>query len=215
MECLVCGRNYKNVGVHAKHKHGLTADEYRAEFGLMKTAPLVDAELSRHLSTMAKIGFAAKDEGDKQAVRERCRENNALSAASPRDMSVAGRAALGARNAARNSQYLEGRAEVVRPALVGLKTALDVRKAIGGGHSAIVNMRERGLIGYDATEAKKVRRERANATVDAKRQKNIEQVLALYETEWSNAEICRRTGTSLTTYKRWVALKLIPRRQRV
>ena len=34
IQCELCGNWYKNLGIHAHHGHGITADEYRKHFGL-------------------------------------------------------------------------------------------------------------------------------------------------------------------------------------
>lgn len=39
--CHLCGGWFRNVGVHAYQRHGLTADEYRREFSLMSKTALV------------------------------------------------------------------------------------------------------------------------------------------------------------------------------
>lgn len=44
MRCHICGRLYRHVGVHAVQAHGLTADEYREEFGLNRDTGLIGPE---------------------------------------------------------------------------------------------------------------------------------------------------------------------------
>ena len=39
--CHVCGRGFKKLAEHIKHKHKMTTDEYREEFGLNRTASLI------------------------------------------------------------------------------------------------------------------------------------------------------------------------------
>lgn len=40
VECHICGRLYRSVGVHATQAHGLPADEYREVFGLARSHAL-------------------------------------------------------------------------------------------------------------------------------------------------------------------------------
>ena len=54
MKCEICGRDYVALGVHIKVKHKVEPDDYRDEFGILRTTPLVDADLSEHLSKAAK-----------------------------------------------------------------------------------------------------------------------------------------------------------------
>ena len=41
VQCHVCGDWYANLGSHTFHAHGLTADAYRREFGLMQATKLI------------------------------------------------------------------------------------------------------------------------------------------------------------------------------
>ena len=45
--CLVCGKSFKMLGKKHLASHGLTADEYREQFGLKKGMPLVCKGLVR------------------------------------------------------------------------------------------------------------------------------------------------------------------------
>ena len=44
--CHVCGGSYLSVGHHAQRAHGLSAADYRAEFGLNRKTPLCHADSS-------------------------------------------------------------------------------------------------------------------------------------------------------------------------
>lgn len=52
MKCMICGGDYKNLGVHVKRKH-MPCDEYRRQFDIPLTAPLADAYLCELLSVSA------------------------------------------------------------------------------------------------------------------------------------------------------------------
>jgi hypothetical protein len=40
IKCLLCGQRFQRLGSHLRHVHTLTADEYRAQFGLPWTRSL-------------------------------------------------------------------------------------------------------------------------------------------------------------------------------
>lgn len=40
IQCLICGKRYKNLGVHVHHIHGLTRDEYCIKYGIPKDRAL-------------------------------------------------------------------------------------------------------------------------------------------------------------------------------
>lgn len=52
MKCLICHKNYINLGVHVKRKH-MSCDEYRREFNLPLGTPLADKELCELFSVSA------------------------------------------------------------------------------------------------------------------------------------------------------------------
>ena len=49
VQCHICGRWYRHLGSHAWHSHGMTADEYREEYGLNRGQILVSTELHQLL----------------------------------------------------------------------------------------------------------------------------------------------------------------------
>ena len=212
MKCLICGGEYVNLGVHAKHKHGLLADEYRLEFGLLMTQPLVDAELSEHLSRMARIGIAASP-GRKADLARRCRENAALALGGKLDsrFTEASRAAIAKSNVRRNDDYIRKIAPGVKMILATQKTKLDVTRLLGVGAGAIG--RAVG-VGDSNADALAERSRRAAEAHHRQQQGRIAVLLAHYESSRSAAEACRRAGIGKTTYKRWVAAGLVPRKRR-
>ncbi|MFD0261116.1 MucR family transcriptional regulator [Kitasatospora indigofera] len=56
--CHVCGRAFRSLGSHVR-AHGLTAAEYREEFGLLRTRALSARDLSRARSTAQRIVYEA------------------------------------------------------------------------------------------------------------------------------------------------------------
>lgn len=49
MKCLICGKEYINLGVHVQKKH-MSCHEYRIMFNIKLTEPLADKELCEQLS---------------------------------------------------------------------------------------------------------------------------------------------------------------------
>jgi len=67
--CLVCGRKQKTLKRHLSKAHGLTPAEYRAEFGLPASYPMVAPAYSARRSEVAKrIGLGRK-KGAKQKTK--------------------------------------------------------------------------------------------------------------------------------------------------
>jgi len=56
--CLECGKKLKMLKRHLRTDHGLTADEYRAKWGLAEDYPVVAPEYAKQRSTLAlKLGL--------------------------------------------------------------------------------------------------------------------------------------------------------------
>ncbi len=131
MKCLVCGLSYINVGVHAKHKHGLTADEYRFEFGLKMSTPLVDNELSERLSKsmIARL----KDDAYLKEQQHKCKENASKNIGRKwkNDLTHDARTALVESHKRRNDAYLESKRKEVEAIYQEKRTLIDIRKQIG------------------------------------------------------------------------------------
>src|SRR6266852_6403892 len=51
IECLICGRHFKRLQRHLTAKHGLSADDYKKQFGLPWTRGLTSA------TSLAKSGW--------------------------------------------------------------------------------------------------------------------------------------------------------------
>lgn len=222
MKCELCGRQYIALGVHLRHKHSVDPDDYREEFGILRTTPLVDEDLSAHLSAGAKRRL--QDDDYKAEAQARCRENaNANKGKPAPGMTRAGKAALAKRNAAANDEYLRQQAPKVAKVLIEKKTMLDVRREIGMGREAVKKIVTMGLAYYDKREAvatamqrisedaKAERARRAAATTRAKAMARVAKVMPYFYTTKSAAEMCRLGGISIRTYKNWLRDGLIQR----
>ena len=74
--CLECGKGQKMLKRHLMSGHGLTADDYRARWGLARDYPLVAPNYAKQRSEMAKkIGLGRKPgaKNAKQAKSKRKR----------------------------------------------------------------------------------------------------------------------------------------------
>lgn len=49
MKCMICGKEYKHLGIHVQKAH-MSCDEYRRKFNIPLLLPLVDPEISERLS---------------------------------------------------------------------------------------------------------------------------------------------------------------------
>lgn len=212
MKCIVCGRDYVNVGVHAKRRHGLTADEYRVEFGLLMTAPLVDKALSEHLSRMAKIGMKA-DPSRKEMLAERCRTNAAAALGKKIDsrFTTASKQRIAESNARRNDAYLERVSSVVNATIRSGGTSIDVRRMHGVSHAVVKKLHARGVVQYSVNDARKESSKRAAETQMAK---SIAALKMHYDAAENASDLCRLSGVGLTTYRRLVGRGLFQKKHR-
>lgn len=210
MRCNLCGKEYAALGVHLHRKHKVDLNDYREEYGMLRTAPLVDPWLSERMrdSQVARL----KDPEYTAELVARCVENSVrkLGANTPGFvMSSEGKARLVRRNAARNAARLSTITPLVHDAWANNAcTLLDVRASTKTG--PLVAKRILGS-SYDKGAAIEERQRRGTAALNEKRQQHVAQVLSAIDPSWSGAELCRRAGISHTTYKRWVAAGWIPR----
>jgi predicted transcriptional regulator len=59
--CMECGRKQKTLRRHLQSAHGMTADQYRKDYGLPDTYPMVAPNYSERRREMAKsIGLGRK-----------------------------------------------------------------------------------------------------------------------------------------------------------
>lgn len=210
MKCELCGRQYIALGVHLRHKHHVDPDDYREDYGILRTTPLVDEELSEQLRMGQKQ--AMQDADYKAAATQRCKDNAKANKGKPPPlMTRAGKAALAHRNVKANAKYLEQQAPKVATILREKKTMLDVRKTLGIGPTAAKKMAALMDVEYTKHLAKTERDKRAAATIRAKALTRVAAIMVHFETTKSAAEMCRRSGISIKTYKNWLKANLIQR----
>lgn len=214
MKCLVCGREYVNLGVHTKHKHGLTADEYKMEFGLLMTQPLVDPDLSEHLSRMAKIGMVA-DPSRKAKFAQQCRENADQNRGGKLEsrFNEASRQSIARSNVRRNEKYIES----ITPAIAAIvgkeKTGLAVQRTLGVSHQVFKRVADK--VGYSKQAAREEATRRYKETAAVNTRARIDALMRHYDVARTASEMCRLAGVGTTTYKRFVKAGLMPRKVRV
>ncbi len=72
MKCLICGKDYVNLGVHVQKKH-MPCNDYRRKFNIPFGTPLADKELCDSLSVSALQRL--EDPEWLAECRKRCHEN--------------------------------------------------------------------------------------------------------------------------------------------
>ena len=72
--CMECGRKQKTLKRHLENAHGMSPDQYRADYGLPRDYPMVAPEYSKKRSQMAHaIGLGRKREGTTESAGGRGR----------------------------------------------------------------------------------------------------------------------------------------------
>ncbi len=210
MICNICGGEYVSLGVHLRHKHKISPSDYKEEYGLLLGTPLVDDWLSERLRVSQQSRL--KDSEYKAEVIEKCRSNAMKKVGKPgAGMTRAGKESIAKRNTAQNDMYLAEQTAAVASVLREKGTLQDVRKALGTGAPAAKKIAKLAGVDYTAESAKAERDKRAAATIRAKAAARVAKVMPYYDTTKSAAEMCRRAGISVKTYKNWLAAGLIPR----
>jgi predicted transcriptional regulator len=63
--CMECGRKQKTLKRHLQNAHGMSPDQYRADYGLPRDYPMVAPDYSKRRSEMAQaIGLGRRPRGD-------------------------------------------------------------------------------------------------------------------------------------------------------
>jgi hypothetical protein len=75
MICLICGKNYINLGVHVNKKH-MDCKEYKYMFNIPLTTPLAEKELCDSLSVGALKRLESTEYLD--SLKKRCVENSKI-----------------------------------------------------------------------------------------------------------------------------------------
>jgi len=211
MKCEICGKQYVALGVHLRHKHQVDPDDYRDEHGILRTTPLVDEDLSNHLSACAKNRL--HDDDYLSEMQSQCRTNaESKRGRTGPGMTRAGKAALAKRNTEANEKYLRSeKAQMVAELLRKNQTMFDVWKTLGVGPTAAKKMAFLEGVDYSPSDAKNERQKRAADTTRAKAAARVAAVMPHFYTSKSAAEMCRLSGISIKTYKNWLSAGLIPR----
>lgn len=105
LECMICKGKYWALGVHVKHKHGISASDYKREFGLLASTPLVHEEISE--AAKASIHRQLSNPDRREEMRQICIKNAGQKYASGGGwMGSAGKAKITESNRRRNDAYL-------------------------------------------------------------------------------------------------------------
>lgn len=145
MRCAICGKAFWALGVHVKHKHGICAKDYKAEYGMLMKTPLVHTEISEAISGSARRRLS--DPEYKQEISELCRSNSQENIGKKRKgTSQAAIELLAARNRDRNENYLKSRAAEVQEALNRLGFVALAARELHMGAATIQKMATRGLV---------------------------------------------------------------------
>lgn len=145
LRCAICGDCFWALGVHVKHKHGICAKDYKAEYGMLLTTPLVHAELSEEISSSIRLRLA--DPEYKAEVTELCLENAKKNKGKKAPgLSQAASELLAQRNRARNDDYLKSRAAEVQAVLDRVGFVAVAARELSMAITTINGMAERGLV---------------------------------------------------------------------
>jgi len=202
MECKICNKEYKALGVHIRLGHKMDLKEYRDTFGLLYTAPLVDPYISDLIRASAHKRL--EDPEYKETLTAQCLENTKLNKANP--MSMAGKAALGERNKLNGIEYLKTKKGVVLDILKRKGTSLDVRREIGMGHDIV-----KKIGGYDLEAAVLIRKERILTTVNRRVAISIKHHMSYLEDSENTTDWLNKSGVSKSTHLRWIKKGLCPK----
>jgi predicted transcriptional regulator len=81
--CMECGKKQKTLKRHLQSAHGMTPDQYRTDYGLPKSYPMVAADYSKRRSEMAQsIGLGRRKPEGEAAPAKKSRKNAATTAGS-------------------------------------------------------------------------------------------------------------------------------------
>lgn len=146
MRCAICGGEFWALGVHVKHKHGICAKDYKAQYGLLLTAPLVHEEVSEVISQAMRQRLL--DPEYKREVSELCRENGKATKGKKQNQSPSPAASelVAQRNRERADKYLRSIADKVQEVLDRTGYIHHVRKELGVGRTTVKNMIRKGIV---------------------------------------------------------------------
>lgn len=164
MKCLICGKNYIALGVHIRLKHKIDPADYKEEFGMMKTTPLCDADLSEHMRKNLKQRLLDPDYLAESIAR--CKENRFNRVDKPPIIqSQASKNKLIERNKKRFADRLDKLIPIVVEILKTKKTVIDVCRDIGMGQHTVKKIINSGKAEYSVEEARRIGHERRALTM--------------------------------------------------
>lgn len=211
MKCLVCGKNYIAVGVHAKHKHGLTANEYRREFGLKLSQPLVDTDLSEHLSRMQRNLLRVDPERKSRCV-ERCLENAAkcIGTSTPRpDLPTISRSCIAGSNTRRKLAYYEEKKDEVARAYLIHGSVHHARASIGMSGTTMKAIMTLSGVTHNKDMSKALGAGKAAVKYLIRREQEISRFKEAVARGMGKVEALKHAGVSVGPYKVWRRLGLV------
>jgi predicted transcriptional regulator len=100
--CLECGRKQKTLKRHLHSAHGLTPEQYRADYGLPRDYPLVAPRYSEHRRSLAHASGLGRRRGTRTAAAK-------PAAAKPAAAKPAGNKAPAGKSAAASAPKRRGR----------------------------------------------------------------------------------------------------------
>ena len=156
LKCAICGGEFWALGVHVKHKHGICAKDYKAEYGLLLTRPLVHPEISEALRDSAKRRLLDPDYHAE--VTERCKENSEANKGKNGCVMKSSAASdlVAQRNKERNDQYLKSIASKVQEALDRTGFVSHVARELHVGAQTIRGMAQRGLVSIPVSDRRRL-----------------------------------------------------------
>ena len=153
MKCLLCSKEYINLGVHLRRKHHTGAADYKEQFGMLKTATICDPWLSKRMRESANQRLIG-DPNWLAELRERCRANSVGRTGLPAaEFSQAAKDKLADRNRKNHADRLNRLAPLVEKILREKKTLADVKRDIGMSASAVKKIVAHGGAEYSKKAA--------------------------------------------------------------
>lgn len=131
MQCKICNKNYRNLGVHVQKKH-MPCDDYKREFNIPLTTPLMDADLRELFSV------SASQRLENPAWREQCMSACAANSKAvkgkklgPRDLPPASKKHLIEMNKKTGESYRQHMAPIVRVDYMAGLTPMEIHRKHG------------------------------------------------------------------------------------
>ncbi len=208
MRCLICGKDYRALGVHIRHKHHVSPEEYKQEFGLLKVTPLAETEIRDALRASQKQRLL--DPEYLEQLRQQCASNSAKPSNMKGSMSAAGRAAVAKRDIERNEKYLAECSSKVISSFQVHGTILPVAHELGMSFSAVKRILNTAGFVTDREVTNKRRVANVDKTISARREPKLAALIEALKNSDTAVLARAKSGVSKTTYTRWKKAGLIP-----